>query len=144
MPKEENLSNIKQFCIISILNVEDKLFFGILANRHTNFLLINKFINTLVQKGEVPGVTGYIKHASIISMVIDAKHIRDLASLLLDITNVYGTVPHKLVKLTLEAYHIPGKVQHLLQEYVNHYRMIYPWGLHYQLEKLGKRHRYWV
>lgn len=130
IPKEENSSSIKQFCTISLLNVEGKIFFGILASRLTSFLLSNKYIDTPVQKGGVPGVPGCIEHTSVISKIIeDAKRNQgDLAVLWLDISNAYGTIPHKLVDLTLQAYHVPGKVQHLLQEYFNRFRMRFTCG----------------
>lgn len=35
------------------------------------------------------------------------------------ISNTYGTVPQKLLDLTLQVYQIPGKVQHLRQDYFN-------------------------
>lgn len=130
IPKEENSLSIKQFRTISFLNVEGKIFFGILVSRLTTFLLSNKYIDTSVQNGGVPGVPGCIERTSVISTIIeDAKRNHgDLAVLWLDISNAYGTVPHKLVDLTLHAYHIPGKVQHLLQECFNRFRMQFTCG----------------
>lgn len=62
IPKEENSTNIKQFRTISLLNVEDKIFFGILAKRLTTFMLDNNYIDNSVQKGGVPGVSGCLEH----------------------------------------------------------------------------------
>jgi len=67
IPKEEIPSSyIKQFCTISLLNVEGKIFFGILASRLTTFLLSNKYIDTSVQKGGAPGVPGCISISSLV------------------------------------------------------------------------------
>jgi len=49
---EENSLSIKQFCTISLLNLEGKIFFGILASRLTTFLLSKKYIDTSVLLGE--------------------------------------------------------------------------------------------
>lgn len=48
---------IKQFCTISLLNVEAKIFFGILVKRLSTFMLANGYMDTSVQKGGVPGVS---------------------------------------------------------------------------------------
>lgn len=55
IPKEEDASDIMQFWTISLLSVEAKTFLEVLANRLTEFLLRNSYINTTVQKGGVPG-----------------------------------------------------------------------------------------
>ncbi|KAL1258987.1 hypothetical protein QQF64_009564 [Cirrhinus molitorella] len=56
--KEEDSRNIEQFRIISLLSVESKIFFKIVSQRLTDFLLKNTYLDTLVQKGGVPGVPG--------------------------------------------------------------------------------------
>ncbi len=71
VPKQEDSSSLKDFCTISLLNVEGKVFFGILAKRLTQFLINNKYIDTSVQKGGVPGVPGCIEHNSVISKIIE-------------------------------------------------------------------------
>lgn len=121
---------MKDFRTISLLNVEGKAFFGILAKRLTQFLINNKYIDTSVQKGGVPGVPGCIEHNTVISEVIkDARRNQgDLAVLWLDLTNAYGTVPHKLVDYTLKAYRIPQKVQLLLQSYFGQFKMCFASG----------------
>ncbi|XP_056314571.1 uncharacterized protein LOC130229674 [Danio aesculapii] len=119
IPKEGNSSGIKQFRTISLLNVEGKIFLGILAKRLTSFMMDNGYMDTSVQKGGVPGVSGCLEHTSVVTKIIeDAKKNRgDLAVLWLDLTNAYGTIPHKLVDLTLETYHVPERFRKLLQCY---------------------------
>ncbi|KAK0147793.1 Chloride channel protein 2 [Merluccius polli] len=109
IPKEENSTEIKQFRTISLLNVEGKIFFGILARRLTTFMLDNDYMDTSVQKGGVPWVPGCLEHTSVISkMIEDAKRNHgDLTVLWLNLTNAYGTIPHKLVETTLKTYHVP-------------------------------------
>lgn len=61
IPKEESdASDITQFHTISLLSVEGKIFFKILANRLTELLLRNSYIDTTVQKGGVQGIPGCI------------------------------------------------------------------------------------
>ena len=54
--KEKNSKGIGHCHPISILNVEGKIFFAVLASRLTRHLLINKYIDTSVVKGGVPGI----------------------------------------------------------------------------------------
>ncbi|KAJ7998423.1 hypothetical protein DPEC_G00204780 [Dallia pectoralis] len=128
-PKAGGLFQLERFRTISLLNVEGKVFFGILAKRLTQFLINNKYIDTSVQKGGVPGVPGCIEHNSVISKIIeDAKRNHgDLAVLWLDLTNTYGTVPHKSVDHTLRAYHVPQRVRLLLGNYFGNFKMRFTW-----------------
>ena len=124
-PKEENSSEIGQFRTISLLNVEGKIFLSILAKRLTNFLLRNGYIDTSVQKGGIPGVSGCIEHTSVITQIIkEARQNKgELAVIWLDLANAYGTIPHKLVDLTLARYHVPEKFRSLIQDYYARFNM---------------------
>ena len=119
IPKKDEATTVDQFRTISLLNVEGKICLAVLATRITQFWLDNKYIDTSVQKGGVPGVSGCLEHTSAVSQQIqEAKENHgDLAILWLDLANAYGSIPHKLVELTLKKYHIPQNVQHLLKQY---------------------------
>ena len=54
IPKEKNSKDIGHFCPISLLNVEEKIFFAVLAWRLTRYLLINEYIDTAVQEFSNP------------------------------------------------------------------------------------------
>ncbi|XP_052233232.1 uncharacterized protein LOC127846096 [Dreissena polymorpha] len=60
-PKEKDSKDIGQFRTISLLNVEGKIFFEVLAKRLTMFLTDNNYVDTSIQKGGVPGFSGGIK-----------------------------------------------------------------------------------
>ena len=109
IPKEEDSRTLKQFRTISLLNVEGKVFLSILAKRLTTYMLANNYMDTSVQKGGIPGVCGCLEHTSVLTQLIkEAKATKgDLTVLWLDLANAYGTVPHKLVDLTLKKYHVP-------------------------------------
>ncbi len=58
IPREEDSKEISQFRIITLLSVEGKIFFSIEAKQLADFFLKNRYIDTSVQKGGVPGVLG--------------------------------------------------------------------------------------
>lgn len=70
IPKEENASIIEKFRTISLLSVECKIFFKVVANRLIGFLLKNNYVDTFVQKGGVPGIPGCMEHARVMTQLI--------------------------------------------------------------------------
>ena len=70
IPKEENSKEINQFRIILLLNTEGKVFFSILSRRLSKFLIMNKYIDTSVQKGGVIGMPGCIEHTGMVLQLI--------------------------------------------------------------------------
>ncbi|KAI4879743.1 hypothetical protein NFI96_004950, partial [Prochilodus magdalenae] len=95
IPKEENASTIEQFRVISLLSVEGKVFFSIVARSLTKFLLGNGYIDTSVQKGGIPKTPGCIEHTGVVTQLIrEAREEKgDLAVLWLDLANAYGLTP---------------------------------------------------
>lgn len=65
-----NSSSLDQFQEISLLDVEGRIFYSVIAKRLTIYLLANKYVDTSVQKRGVPGCLGCLKHTSIMSQVI--------------------------------------------------------------------------
>lgn len=70
IPKEEDSKNINQFRIISLLNVEGKIFFSVAARRLTDFLSNNGYIDTSVQKGGIAGVPGCLELTGVVIQLI--------------------------------------------------------------------------
>lgn len=70
VPKEEGSSTISQFRTISLLNVECKIFFSVLARRITTYMMQNHYINPSIQKGGIPGFSGCLEHTSMITQLI--------------------------------------------------------------------------
>ena len=70
VPKEENSSTIDQFRTISLLSVEGKIFFSVLAKRMTLYMTENGYINTAIQKGGIPGFSGCLEHTGVLSQMI--------------------------------------------------------------------------
>ncbi|VDI29061.1 Hypothetical predicted protein [Mytilus galloprovincialis] len=52
----------------------------------------------------------------------------ELAIVWLDLANAYGTLPHKLVELLLEIYHVPDGIRELIKEYFNHLQLRFTVG----------------
>ncbi len=119
IPKEENAKIVNKFRTISLLNVEGKLFFALKSDRITDFVIKNNFINTSIQKGGIPNVSGCIEHTAILSQLInEAKRNKsNLVVTWLDIANAYGSIPHNVISNALEAAHVPEKVRDLVSSY---------------------------
>ena len=123
VPKGENSLAINQFRTISLLSVECKIFFAILSKRMTNYMLANEYLDVSVQKGGVPGFSGCVEITSVLTQLIrEAREGKgDLSVVWLDLTNAYGSIPHKLVETTLIRYHMPVKVQNIVSRYYENF-----------------------
>ena len=119
IPKEDGAKSVEKFRTISLLNVEGKLFFSMKADRITDFLLKNKYINSSIQKGGIPKVSGCIEHTAILSQLIkEARNKKkNLVVTWLDIANAYGSIPHNVISAALEAAHVPEKTRDLIASY---------------------------
>ena len=130
VPKEEDSRTIKQFRTISLLSVECKIFFAVLSKRLTNFMLDNQYLDTSVQKGGAPGVSGCVEHTSTLTQLIQeaCKSKGDLAVVWLDLSNAYGSIPHKVVEETLNRYHVPDKVRCIIKQYYSGFHLRFSYG----------------
>ncbi|XP_078587744.1 uncharacterized protein LOC144868686 [Branchiostoma floridae x Branchiostoma japonicum] len=119
VPKEENSSTINQFRTISLLSVECKIFFSVLAKRMVTYVTENNYINTSVQKGGIPGFSGCLEHTGVLSQMIREAKVNgsDLTVVWLDLANAYGSIPHALIQVALDHYHIPARVKGMISSY---------------------------
>ena len=67
---------ITKFRPISLLNVEGKIFFGVLVRRMTNFLISNHYINTSVQKTRIPGFPGCLDVSQVVALRVSLEESR--------------------------------------------------------------------
>ena len=130
LPKEEVSKEIGQFRTISLLNVDGKVYFGILAARVMKFVQANGYINETVQKAGVPGIPGCVEHAFAIWDAIQKSKEQksDLSVVWLDLENAYGSVPHKLLKMAMEHFWIPEEIQRLMMKYYDNFMMRFTVG----------------
>ena len=119
IPKEDGAESIEKYRTISLLNVEGKLFFSLKADRITKFLMSNNYIDTSIQKGGIPGISGCLEHTAILSQLIrEAKaEKKNLVVTWLDIANAYGSIPHNIIQIALEKAHIPERTRQLVKSY---------------------------
>ena len=122
IPKERDSHSLIQFRPISLLNVEWKVFFFVIASRLTEYVLSNKYVDTSIQKGGVPGC---IEHSSMIWEAIRRAKKRRLSLYVvwLDLANAYGSVPYQLIWKTLETHHVPRRVVQIIQTYFDEFMM---------------------
>ena len=127
IPKVKDSHNITQFRGISLLNVEGKIFFSVMARRMTSYLLANNYIDTSCQKAGVPGFPGCVEHSAMIWEQIQTAKRRklDLHVVWLDLANAYGSVPHQLITFALNFFHIPTCIKNLVSAYFNNFYAFY-------------------
>ena len=125
IPKEQGSTEIDQFRPISLLNVDGKVFFGVLAKRLTHFVMSNGFIDVSVQKAGIPGFPGCLEHVQMIwSTICDVKRQKgNLDVVWLDLANAYGSVPHKLIRFAMEFFWVPTKVVDIVDAYYGKFEM---------------------
>ena len=125
IPKEDGATDISKFRTISLLNVEGKLYFSFKAKRLLDYTLANGYIDTTIQKGGIPGVSGCLEHTALLSQLIqEAKsEKKNLVITWLDISNAYGSIPHKLIKKALESAHVSKEMIELISVYYDNPRI---------------------
>ena len=119
IPKEDGATAVEKFRTISLMNVEGKLYFALKADRLLKYTLQNQYIDTSIQKGGVPAISGCLEHTAILSQLIrEAKaEKKDLVVTWLDIANAYGSIPHSLIQLALRRAHVPEETCKLVESY---------------------------
>ena len=102
-----------------LLNIEGKIFFGVIAHRMTTFLMSNRYINTSAQKAGIPGFPGCLEHSQMIwNSILSAKRDKtELHVIWLDLANAYGLFPHHLIRMALEFFNFPRKVEEIIMKY---------------------------
>ena len=132
IPKEDGATTVEKFRTISLLNVEGKLYFAMKADRLLEFTLTNEYIDTTIQKGGVPAVSGCLEHTAVLSQLIrEAKaEKRNLVVTWLDIANAYGSIPHSLIQIALNRAHVPESMCSLVESYYNDIKIRFTTGLY--------------
>ena len=130
LPKEEESKEIGQFRPISLLNIDGKIMFGIVAKRIIAFATENGFIDESNQKAGIPGIPGCVEHAfSIWNAIKEAKDNKhDLSVVWLDLANAYGSVPHVLIDQAMEFFWIPEPVRMMVRKYYDLFKMRFTTG----------------
>ena len=119
IPKEKNSSTIDQFRQISLLNVEGKIFFSVVAQRLSVFLQRNNFVDTSVQKAGISGFSGCVEHTNVIWHQVQAakREKKDLHVVFLDLANAFGSVPHEILWTAFNFFQVPEVITKLVKAY---------------------------
>ena len=119
IPKEKNSSTIDQFRQISLLNVEGKIFFSVVAQRLSVFLQKNNFVDTSVQKAGISGFSGCLEHTNVIWHQVQTakREKKDLHVVFLDLANAFGSVPHEILWTAFNFFQVPEGITRLVKAY---------------------------
>ena len=119
IPKIDGASQVDNFRTISLLNVEGKIYFAMRADRLLKFVQDNKYIDSSIQKGGLPEISGCLEHTAILSQLIrEAKaEKKNLVITWLDVANAYGSIPHSLIQTALQRAHVPEDMCNLVKDY---------------------------
>ena len=130
VPKERNAKSLDQFREISLLDVEGKIFWAVVAKRLTLYLLENKFVDTSVQKGGVSGYSGCLEHTAAMTQLIrEAKTgKKNLSVVWLDLAKAYPSIPHQLIEKSLRHYQVPEEIVGLVGYYLDNLKMRFSIG----------------
>ena len=104
-PNEKDSRDLKQFRPILWLNEDIFCHYG----PKPHVMMANQYVNASVQKGDVPGVLGFVEHTTTIWEAIQrAKRNRlSMYVVWLDLANAYGSVPRQLIWRALETNRVP-------------------------------------
>lgn len=86
---------------------EGKIFFSVIAQRISRYLLNNRYIDTSVQMQSISGFPGCLEQSS----------KEDLHVVFLDLANVFGLVPHELLWVAFKFFSIPDNITSLVKSY---------------------------
>jgi hypothetical protein len=100
-------------------------FFSTVSKPLCTYLEQNTCNDTSVQKGGVSGIPGCLEHNGVVTQLIrEARETKgNLSMLWLDLANAFGSIPHKLVHLTLTKHYVPSKCRDLIADYYTNFRM---------------------
>ena len=102
--KKGDKSDPSNFRPIALEPVMLKISTSLRRDRAFKFLHNNKYIETSIQKGLTPGLSGAFEHIANISLIIDdaRRRQRSVTITLIDLQNAFGEVHHKLIEIVLK------------------------------------------
>ena len=97
------------FRMIALSGSIGKTYHLLLAERLTKYLTANNFIDPQMQKAFLPGINGCIEHNIVLDEIVKDARInkKTLHATFFDAEDAFGSVPHVLIKETLQRNFIP-------------------------------------
>ena len=103
----------KNFRMIALTSVIAKLYHQLLSNRILDFLTLNGYIDTSLQKAFVQNVNGTIEHNQVLQEVLGSARNRQktVHCTFFDLKDAFGSISHELIKVCLDRYNIPSNIK---------------------------------
>lgn len=100
------------------------------GKKPTSYMMQNRYIDTSIQKGGIPGFSGYLEHTSMISQLIrEAKQKKgDLTVVWLELANTYRSIPHTLIHEGLDHYYSLAAIQSMISSYLGRFKLRFTSG----------------
>ena len=119
LPKGDDASHPSLMRNIALSNVEGKVCMSLVSSKLASYMLRNRYLDGLSQKGFLPGVSGCVEHNAVIDAALShaQKHKKDICLTFVDFANAFGSVRHALIQFALQRYHVPHSVRALLHAY---------------------------
>ena len=94
-----------------------KVFTSCLRNAIYSFLAKNNFVNSDIQKGFTPNMSGTLEHSSQMANIINKARTkqRSVVITLLDLKNAFGEVHHNLIQSVLSYHHVPDQIKNMVK-----------------------------
>jgi hypothetical protein len=123
--KKGDTSDPANFRPITLQPIFYKVLSCLYRNRLYQYLADNKYLDTDIQKGFWPGCDGLSKHSELLTHIMrEAKrHQRSISVTTIDLRNAFGEVDHRLIKSSLEEYHVPRPIVQLFCNIYNNSRV---------------------
>jgi len=119
--KKGNNSEPSNFRMIALASTFGKLFHQILAQRTTEYMLKNHYIDSKTQKAFISKINGTIEHNQLLQQVIShAKvHKKTLHVTFFDLEDAFGSVSHELISHSLNRYYFPPEIKNYISSLYN-------------------------
>ena len=115
--KKDDTNSPSNFRSITLETIPLKVFTSCIRNSIFTFLIANNFIESNIQKGFTPHVSGTLEHTAQMAYIINQARIkqRSLVITLLDLKNAFGEINHNLINSVLGYHHIPDHIKVLIK-----------------------------
>ena len=110
--KNDSPDNPANFRPIVLEPVMLKVFTSVIRKKIFKFVRDNNYIETNIQKGFWPGLSGTVEHTELLNYLLnDSRNKqRSIVVTLIDLKNAFGEVHHNLIKSILKCHHIPDEI----------------------------------
>jgi len=104
------------FRMIALASTFGKIFHQVMAQRTTEFMLRNNYIDPEIQKAFISKINGTIEHNQVLQEIIrHSKHNKKTAHItFFDLEDAFGSVSHDLISYSLSRYQFPPEIKNYI------------------------------